>query len=73
MLLAVAGMIYRLAKDAGAPQTVREFRWRLRNQDLTFDQLIKELIKASNEDQSKFEEFKASLVHELDERGVKHG
>lgn len=72
-LLAVGSIIYRLTKDAGAPQTVKEFRWRMRNQELTFDQLIKGLMQAANEDSNKFEEFKENLVHELDERGVKHG
>ena len=35
ILLAVAGMLYRWSKDSGAPQAVREMRWKLRNLDLT--------------------------------------
>lgn len=73
VLLAVGSIIYRLSRDAGAPQAVKEFRWRMRNQELTFDQLIRGLMQGANEDLNKFEEFKESLVYELDERGVKHG
>ncbi|MBS1191387.1 MAG: hypothetical protein H6R10_3179 [Rhodocyclaceae bacterium] len=71
--LAVATILYRRAKDSGAPQAVREFRWKLRNTDLTFDQLVRESMKAAEEDPSKFEEFRASMITELEERGLPHG
>ena len=71
--LAVATILYRRAKDSGAPQAVREFRWKLRNTELTFDQLVRESMKAAEEDPSKFEEFRASMVNELEERGLPHG
>jgi hypothetical protein len=70
---AVATILYRRAKDSGAPQAVREFRWKLRNTDLTFDQLVRESMKAAEEDPSKFEEFRASMISELEERGLRHG
>ncbi len=73
VLLAAATIIYRWAKDSGAPQVVRELRWRMRNVDMTFDQIVKELMKASDVYSSKYEEFKGNLVRELEERGVKHG
>ena len=73
VLVAVAAILYRRAKDSGAPQAVREVRWKLRNVDLTFDQSIKELMKASEEEPAKFEEFKAKIIHELEDRGLKHG
>ena len=58
-------LLYRRAKDAGAPQTVKEFRWKLRNQDLTFDQMVRELMKVSDQDQADFERIKAELLQEL--------
>ncbi len=45
----------------------------MKNADLTFDQLVKELMKVTEEDPSKFEEFRANIVHELQERGLPHG
>ncbi|GEM_PF-2617815 len=71
--LAVATILYRRAKDSGAPQAVREFRWKLRNTELTFDQLVRESMKVVEEDSSKFEEFRASMINELEERGLPHG
>jgi hypothetical protein len=71
--LAIATILYRRAKDSGAPQAVREFRWKLRNTDLTFDQLVRESMKAVEADPSKFEEFRAAMVTELEERGLPHG
>lgn len=71
--LAAAIMIYRYSKDRGAPQAIRELRWRMRNVDMPFDQLVKELMKASDADPSKFDEFRANLVRELEERGVRYG
>lgn len=71
--LAIATIIYRRAKDSGAPQAVREFRWKMKNADLTFDQLVKEMMKISEDDPSKFEEFRTTIVNELEERGLPHG
>jgi hypothetical protein len=71
--LAAGSILYRRAKDSGAPKVVREFRWKMKNADLTFDQLVKELMKVTEEDPSKFEEFRANIVHELQERGLPHG
>lgn len=70
----VAGtVIYRRSKDAGAPQAVREFRWKLKNTDMSFDQLIKELMKVSDQDPADFEKFKSTMLHELGERGIRDG
>lgn len=71
--LAVGNILYRRAKDSGAPQVIREFRWKMKNADLTFDQLVKELMKVSEEDLSKFEEFRAKIVSELQEQGLPYG
>lgn len=71
--LVVATILYRRVKDSGAPQAIREFRWKLRNTELTFDQLVRESMKMAEEDPSKFEEYRASMVNELEERGLPHG
>jgi uncharacterized protein (DUF1786 family) len=68
--LAVGTIIYRKSKDSGAPQAVREFRWKLKNTDLTFDQLVKELMKVSDQDPSDFERVRSQMLQELKERGA---
>jgi hypothetical protein len=73
VLYVVGLLIYRRSKDAGAPQAVREFRWKLRNTDMTFDQLVKELMKLSDRDPADFEQVKADLVRELHEQGLRAG
>ena len=66
-------LIYRKSKDSGAPQAVREFRWKLRNKDMTFDELVKELMKVSDKDLSEFEQFRAKIVSEMQEQGLRAG
>lgn len=73
VLYVVILLVYRKTKDSGAPQAVREFRWKLRNTDMTFDQLVKELMKVSDQDPSTFEKVKADLIHELQEQGLHAG
>jgi hypothetical protein len=63
-------IIYRKSKDSGAPQAVREFRWKLRNTDMAFDQIVKELMKVSDQDPADFEKVKADLIRELHEQGL---
>jgi len=68
--LAAAMIFYRWRKDSGVPQVVREARWKMRNIDMSFDQLVRELMKISEIDPSDFEEYKSGLVAELEERGL---
>jgi len=65
----VATFLYRLTKDRGAPQAVTEFRWKLRNADLSFDDLVRESMKASGQDVHEFETVRTGLRTELAERG----
>lgn len=66
----IGSIIYRLSKDAGAPQAVREIRWKMKNLDLSFDQIANELLKAEGHDPSRFEELRNQMRTELRERGV---
>lgn len=61
--------VYHRAKDAGAPQAVREFRWKLKNTDMSFDQIVREMMKASEEDPTTFEKVRNDLVQEMMDRG----
>lgn len=40
VVLFIGSFIYRRTKDAGAPQAVRDFRWKLRNVDMSFDEVV---------------------------------
>lgn len=71
--MAVAMFIYQRTKDSGTPLAVRELRWKLRNADLSFDQLVKELMKVSDESHENFETFRENIVRELSENGLSRG
>lgn len=61
---AAATFVYRLQKRSGRPAAVREFEWKLRNLDLSFDQIAKEMYALHSTiglEQPEFEEFKADL------------
>jgi hypothetical protein len=69
----VAQIVYRKSKDSGAPVAIREFRWKLKNTDMSFDQLTKELMKISDLDPENFETFRDQLRSELEAKGVFNG
>lgn len=62
--------VFWRVKDSGAPQVVREFRWKMRNADLTFDQMMKELMKVSDEDPATFDTFRENYVRDMRARGL---
>jgi hypothetical protein len=59
------GMIaYSWSKDRGAPQEVREFRWRLKNQNLSFDDLA-EWLHRHGKVADHIDDFKRQLRDEM--------
>ena len=64
---------YRRSKDSGVPQVVKEFRWKLKNYDLSFDEVVKESMKVVGEPPEKFDTFRESFVLELREKGLFRG
>lgn len=66
----IATVAYRISKDSGAPKEVKEFRWKLRNRDMTFDEIISETMKVKGIDESKFEEVKEEMVTGLRDMGL---
>lgn len=62
----VAGhMIYAWSKDHGAPAAVREFRWKLRNVDMPFDQLVREMMKVAGDDETRFPQVRAEILEQM--------
>lgn len=54
VLLVGGTLIYTFMKDIGVPQSIKEWRWKLKNLDMTFDELIKEILKQEGLDESEF-------------------
>lgn len=73
-VLLTAGMIiYRLAKDRGAPDAVREFRWKLRNMDLSFDELILGMMKVKGVPDEQFLTTRQQYIELMKLNGSWHG
>lgn len=68
IFLFVCLTIYRISQDYGAPKEVKEFRWKLKNQNMTFDELILEIIKVKGLDKEDFEQLKAEMIEFVKER-----
>lgn len=66
----IGGFAYRKSKDAGAPQVIREFRWKLRNVDMTFDEVARGLMKATDQEGIEFDDFREALISDLKGRGI---
>jgi ABC-type multidrug transport system fused ATPase/permease subunit len=66
----VGTFVYGRMKDSGAPNNVREYRWKLRNVDMTFDQIVAEIVKLNGESSSSFDEVKTELLNGMAERGL---
>jgi hypothetical protein len=60
--------IYKMSQDYGAPKEVKEFRWKLKNQDMTFDELILEIIKVKGLNKEDFEQLRSEMIEFVKER-----
>jgi len=64
----IVEILYSRFKDAGAPQEIREFRWRMRNENLTFDEVAEGLALVSRVN-IPIDELKKDLWSEMIDRG----
>jgi hypothetical protein len=81
VLLFIAGYLYKASKDAGAPSYVKEYRWKLKNVDMTFDVIAREMFKVAelqgsvvvtsvDEREKAILEFKQGIVNGMLNRGL---
>lgn len=61
-------LLYRAHQDYGVPKEIKEFRWKLRNLDMSFDELVIELMKIKGIDIESFEEAKEELIDFVNSR-----
>ena len=73
--------LYRLNQDYGAPTYIKNYRWNLRNIDMSFDMVAKEMFVVAEkqgaflytsevEKDNLFLEFKKSIVNQMISRGL---
>ena len=68
IFLFVSLNIYRISQDYGAPKEVKDFRWKLKNQNLSFDELILEIMKVKDLDKENFEQHRIEMIEFVKER-----
>lgn len=68
--LAIGDTAYRWQKDFGAPDEVKAVRWRLRNVDMNFDEIVVLLMKLSGRPENEADSCKAEIRDRLNRRGV---
>jgi len=62
--------LWGIYTNASAPQAIREVRWKMKHMDLSFDQLVRESIKVTDEDPSNFEKHKQAVIESMRENGL---
>jgi len=63
----IGSFIYRKSKDAGAPQDVKEFRWKMRNMNMPMDDVLKGLLLSGGQSLDNFDEIKAATIAQMSE------
>ena len=66
----IGTVIYGWNKKFGMPQAMREFHWKMRNIDMPFDRIVKELMAASYMPETDFEDYKHQILREMEDNGV---
>jgi len=66
----LGGMAWRWSKQAGAPAANKEFIWRLRNIDMSVDELIRQSMKVNGRPEEEFEVVRRDVLRDLEERGL---
>jgi len=61
-------IIYRFSQDSGAPQSVKDFRWKIKNYEMTFDELVLEVMKLKEIPAEEFDMAKAELFDFVEQR-----
>ena len=62
----VAMFVYSKSKDSGVPEPIRAYRWKLKNVDMSFDDMVREVMKLSEKPSEEFEHSRDSMRAEID-------
>lgn len=70
VLWTIGAFMYARIKDSGAPISIREYRWKLKNVDMSFDEIIQEIAKANEKNATEVDVLKKSIIGAMRERGL---
>lgn len=58
-------IFYSFKKDLGVPQAIKEYRWKLRNVDMSFDEIIKAIVKLEGLDDSEYPRVRQEWIDHI--------
>lgn len=70
VVYSVGLFLYKRNVDSGKPNEVKELQWRMRNQNLSFDQVVEIMVRANNMDETKIDEYKEAIRREMKNREI---
>lgn len=70
VIYSVGLFLYKRSVDSGKPNEVKELQWRMRNQNLSFDQVVEIMVKANKMDEAKLDEYKEAIRNEMRNNGL---
>lgn len=65
VLLVGGWYIYQLLSSLTAPPEIKRLRWKMRNLDMSFDEILREQMIAQNMDLAYFDEYKQNYIAEM--------
>jgi hypothetical protein len=69
VVLAVAMVVRHVIRDLGVPSEIAQFRWRLKNQLMSRDQILSGFMITNGVDPSRFLEYRDSYIAGMEFRG----
>jgi hypothetical protein len=66
----IGSFIYARMKDSGAPQTIKDYRWKMKNREMSFDEIVVEIMKITDQPSESFTDVREQMLQELAGRGV---
>lgn len=66
VLVALVLAYFLWEKSSGKPDSVRELQWKMKNLDMSFDDIIKASMKATSTDPDMFDQVKAEMLEQME-------
>lgn len=70
VIYVVAVFAYKTYQNIGMPNNVKEYKWRLRNLNLSFNDLVQETVAITNNNEITFEEAREAIIEEMKSNGL---
>lgn len=66
IVISAGMMIFGRMKDSGRPQAYKELAWKMKNIDMSFDQIIGEIAKSQGLTEAQIHELREATLDEME-------